>query len=246
MVSTGSGVTDGPADRRDANCSRHGRLADSIDRRPRPRGPTAEYGRPTGPSVIAVGRRSSAGDHTPRNAWRREGREPARASTRPCPGHPSRPQFFSPRGRASIQRVARLCDRCEVRPAVSNRHRYCATCQVEALNVRVARRSRRNMTDVELAAARGREKRRQRVRPGHSSVYGALHQALRRVVRPTVEAGQAVCWRCRRPIVPGQAWDLGHVDGDPSRYAGPEHASAADCPMGGNRATARRDRRRAA
>lgn len=50
-------------------------------------------------------------------------------------------------------------------------------------------------------------------------------------VRPAVETGTVRCWRCGRVIHPAQAWDLGHVDGDPSRYPGPEHARC-------NRATA--------
>jgi len=27
----------------------------------------------------------------------------------------------------------------------------------------------------------------------------------------------------RRPVMPGEKWDLGHLDGDPSQYQGPEH-----------------------
>ena len=38
-----------------------------------------------------------------------------------------------------------------------------------------------------------------------------------------VEAGLAVCWRCQQAISPWEPWDLGHVPGDRSRYAGPEH-----------------------
>jgi hypothetical protein len=53
-----------------------------------------------------------------------------------------------------------------------------------------------------------------------------------------------LAWRraraCGLPITPGQAWDLGHVDGDRSRYARPEHRHSRDCPEGGNLATARR------
>lgn len=29
--------------------------------------------------------------------------------------------------------------------------------------------------------------------------------------RPIVEDGGVVCWRCRRPILPGTRWTVGHV-----------------------------------
>jgi hypothetical protein len=38
-----------------------------------------------------------------------------------------------------------------------------------------------------------------------------------------VEAGQVFCARCRRLILPGEPWDLGHVDGSKTKWAGPEH-----------------------
>jgi hypothetical protein len=44
----------------------------------------------------------------------------------------------------------------------------------------------------------------------------------RRLARQ-VAAGGARCVRCGLPIAPGAPFDLGHVDGDRSRYAGPEH-----------------------
>jgi hypothetical protein len=75
--------------------------------------------------------------------------------------------------------------------------------------------------------------------------YGYDWQQKREEVGLAVAAGLAICWRCREPIKAGQPWDLGHDDLDRSIIRGPEHARAADCPMGGNRATSRRDRRQA-
>lgn len=66
--------------------------------------------------------------------------------------------------------------------------------------------------------------------------YGHHHQKLRAKLKPNVDAGHTNCWRCNTPIKPGQHWDLGHDDYDRTRYRGPEHARAADCPAGGNRA----------
>lgn len=63
--------------------------------------------------------------------------------------------------------------------------------------------------------------------------YGPAHQRRRALLDPFVRAGQYRCARCHEPILPGEPWDLGHVDGDYSRYAGPEHSRC-------NRATAGR------
>lgn len=54
--------------------------------------------------------------------------------------------------------------------------------------------------------------------------YGPDHKRLRAFWAPFVAAGSIICWRCGRRISPGSPWDLGHVDGDKSRYRGPEHA----------------------
>jgi hypothetical protein len=69
--------------------------------------------------------------------------------------------------------------------------------------------------------------------------YSQAHRAKRKALAPGVEAGLYNCARCQQPILPGQEWDLGHIDGDRFRYAGPEHRHSRDCPEGGNRATSR-------
>lgn len=57
----------------------------------------------------------------------------------------------------------------------------------------------------------------------HAEKYGLPHRAERERLRPLVEAGRAVCWRCEKPILPGEPWHLGHSD-DGLRWEGPEHA----------------------
>jgi len=53
--------------------------------------------------------------------------------------------------------------------------------------------------------------------------YGQHHQALRKQWAPKVAAGVVDCARCHKRIRPGEPWDLGHVDGSRTEYAGPEH-----------------------
>ena len=53
--------------------------------------------------------------------------------------------------------------------------------------------------------------------------YRRAHQQLRARWAPVVAAGGVNCSRCHQPIIHGQAWDLGHVEGNPYQYAGPQH-----------------------
>jgi hypothetical protein len=59
--------------------------------------------------------------------------------------------------------------------------------------------------------------------------YGAEHQAERKRLAPTVQAGRAyctepICLMDDRWIEPGTPWDLAHDrDAGPGRYHGPAH-----------------------
>jgi hypothetical protein len=52
---------------------------------------------------------------------------------------------------------------------------------------------------------------------------GSTHRIYRRNLVPLVASGAAVCAECGAPIDPSEPWDLAHVRGDRSRYAGPAH-----------------------
>ena len=72
--------------------------------------------------------------------------------------------------------------------------------------------------------------------PGNTSAlgYGRPHKRLRRQLAPLVAQGGYVCTRyghpqfpqCPGEILPGDEWELGHDDRDPTKtqYTGPEHA----------------------
>jgi hypothetical protein len=110
-------------------------------------------------------------------------------------------------------RPPKQCRRCGAE--LEDRRRwYCDSCR-EVVN------EHRRSTRAGRAPARSSTERG----------YGGRHKALRRRWALIVEAGYAICARCGRPIIPGTAWDLGHVDADRSQYAGPEHRRC-------NRATA--------
>jgi hypothetical protein len=75
-------------------------------------------------------------------------------------------------------------------------------------------------------ARRRRRRRHNWPRPQGSTTargYGSVHQAERKRWEPVVEAGYAVCVRCRLPILPGSRWHLDHRD-DKLGYLGVSHA----------------------
>jgi hypothetical protein len=82
-------------------------------------------------------------------------------------------------------------------------------------------------------------------RPGKTNErgYGAEHRALRARLAPQVALGLTACWRCGKPILAWQQWDLGHDDTDRTIYRGPEHRGTCNRRAGaikGNRARAQR------
>ena len=81
-------------------------------------------------------------------------------------------------------------------------------------------------------------------------ITGSRITKLRRTWAPQVEAGLAMCPRCRKIIQPGESWDMGHehdlvLGGNPAGRMTPEHSScnrSAGARVGN--ATRRRARRR--
>lgn len=65
------------------------------------------------------------------------------------------------------------------------------------------------------------------------------YRRVRRYLRALHLAGELICVRCGNPIDPFEPMDVGHVDGDPTTIAGPEHRHSRHCSAGGNRATSR-------
>jgi hypothetical protein len=58
--------------------------------------------------------------------------------------------------------------------------------------------------------------------PNGQHRYGSHHKRMRRRYALEVRAGNAICWRCGKPIAPDEPWDLGHDDDNPSSHRGPE------------------------
>jgi hypothetical protein len=75
--------------------------------------------------------------------------------------------------------------------------------------------------------------------------YGAAHPQLRARVAKVVASGDAMCWRCRQRVRPGERWHLGHADVPGAKaagaYAGPEHAACLHTSGGWARQGVRRD-----
>ena len=135
-----------------------------------------------------------------------------------------------------LERGPRICDLCD-QPAVTSRHRYCATHRRIKRDERL--QGRGSMSPEALRRARQLDdERQQRYREeGKARVkYGRPHARVRAEVARVVARGDARCARCGLAIDPAEPWDLDHTD-DRSGYLGPSHRRC-------NRATAGRSRRK--
>lgn len=119
---------------------------------------------------------------------------------------------------AAQPKNVRHCQYCNAE--VGSRRRTCDTC---AKRLRAKKDAKRDLTRLG-ATARG---------------YGSEHKKERRRWADRVNAGVVDCARCGERIPAGALWDLGHVDGDKSRYAGPEHRKCNRATAGRRRVTSR-------
>lgn len=142
----------------------------------------------------------------------------------------------------------RMCANCHDRQTFTQRHHYCRDCMVVKRDERLQRRG--DLPPEKLARARQLDAERSRRYKESGKYldrykkYDPFHRKRRERWEPTVAAGLATCGRCGLRILPGQDWDLGHNDFDPTIYNGPEHRYSRDCPKGGNRATSRHRKER--
>jgi hypothetical protein len=138
-----------------------------------------------------------------------------------------------------MPQVVKLCrmDDCD-EPVLSNRHWYCKRHREEMLDKRLSRPGSRPKSPQIAAKLRERHRVRTIEKRAHDAVvYNTQYRRVRAALKAQVDAGLVDCWRCGHRIEVGEKWHLGHVDGDPTRIAGPEHVRC-------NCATASRDRRR--
>ncbi len=158
-----------------------------------------------------------------------------------CRGrHRSRGEARPPR--QARARKPRRCTRCGS-ATWSPSSPYCEQHSLEAAALRANRTRKTKLSKAQVARERERQRRRVRPRPSKAERgYDAKFRKERERVARVVAAGNALCARCGRPILPWQEWDLGHVDSNRALLAGPEHRLKKDCPSGGNRATNRKGR----
>jgi hypothetical protein len=104
----------------------------------------------------------------------------------------------------------RKCAKCD-KPARSQRHYYCVDCWAASAAKR-----------VEDRRAYQRERSKTRETPAERG-YSWAHQKARQRWKVVIADEPVLCVRCGLIIDPDEPWDLGHLDRDQARYAGPEH-----------------------